>query len=129
MNTCDLQEQLVFQCLDNGNPKQEETNFIHLTELHTGMDFRLRTQNIWEIMRCVATSVSSQPISSWLDGYGNLWDCSSKFFSWRSGLLFLSAGDLFVLRDRDHGTYTLIRKWRICVLMEGEAFGGAAQTR
>ncbi|EGZ76341.1 hypothetical protein NEUTE2DRAFT_153285 [Neurospora tetrasperma FGSC 2509] len=40
MGTCGLQEQLVFQCLDNGHPKQEGTNFIHLTGLHTAMDFR-----------------------------------------------------------------------------------------
>ncbi|EGO53302.1 hypothetical protein NEUTE1DRAFT_55115, partial [Neurospora tetrasperma FGSC 2508] len=72
LHRCPTGEQLVFQCLDNGHPKQEGTNFIHLTRLYTGMDFRLRTQKLCEIMR-------------------------------------------------DHGTYTLIREWRICVLMEGEA--------
>ncbi|KAL0475593.1 hypothetical protein QR685DRAFT_513161 [Neurospora intermedia] len=50
----------------HGHPKQEGTNFVHLTGLHTGMDFRLRIQKFGEIMRCVATSVSSQPIDSWL---------------------------------------------------------------
>ncbi|KHE89338.1 hypothetical protein GE21DRAFT_1304587 [Neurospora crassa] len=72
LHRCPTREQLVFECLDNGHPKQEEINFIHLTGLQTGMDFRLRIQKLCEIMR-------------------------------------------------NHGTYKLTRKWRMCVLMAGEA--------
>ncbi|KAK3495780.1 hypothetical protein B0T13DRAFT_473308 [Neurospora crassa] len=128
MNICDSQEQLVFECLDNGHSRQEGINFIHLIRLHTGMDFHLRTQKLCEIMRYMATSVSSQPRGSWLYRTGDILGLFLKGLQLEIRSVVFCAL-VSICWDRDLGTYRLTRNWRICVLMAGEAFGGAVQKK